>query len=211
MQALVRVWGREMLICWAKGSFFTRLKLLQGKHQRVSKSESVVVRLPRFRYVFKLFQVLLFPCNPNRLFPTLLLIFCSVFMSLTKSELPPLTNYFFSQQAFPYPISSKQLTKAPLILMALSQDRFGSLLVNLRCSASGQFRVCFTLLFPGCITIPKKQQSTKLRTPDLAQTTCWAWGFLGGSKRETLLWLCWNLSCSLRTFQICGVTEISEL
>lgn len=105
----------SLLICWASGSVFTQLKVLQGKHQRVSKSDSVIVRLPKFRCLFELFEVSLLPCSPSRLFPTLPLFSWPAFTSLPKSKLLPLTNIiFFSLQASPYLISSKQLTENPL-------------------------------------------------------------------------------------------------
>lgn len=120
VQALILWEFREgsLLICWASGSVFSWLKGLQGKHQRVSKSDSVIVRLPKFRCLLELFEVSLLPCSPSRLFPTLPLFSWPAFTSLPKSKLLPLTNifffFFFSLQASPYLISSKQLTETPL-------------------------------------------------------------------------------------------------
>lgn len=202
--------GRELLICWASGSFFTRQKVLQGKHQRVSKSDSVIVRLPKFRCLFELFEVSLLPCNPNRSFPTLPLFSWPAFMSLPKPKLLPLTNIFFPSRPpliqfllNSWPKPSRFWQHSTRKDLALCQPVCVALLVS-------QFRVCFTLCIPGCITIPEKQQSTKLRTPDLTQTTCWVLGFFWELKGKVRCGCFGGLAVSPKASQICGVLEVSE-
>lgn len=96
---LVRVQERELLICWISGSFSAQLEVLQGKHQRISKSNSLIVSLPKFRYIFEPFEVSLLPCNPKGSLPILPLFFWPAFMSLPKSKL--LTLIFFFSAGFP--------------------------------------------------------------------------------------------------------------
>lgn len=122
---LVIVRERELLICWVSGSFSTQLEVQQGKHQRISKSDSLIVRLPKFRCIFELFEVSLLPCNPNRSLPILPLFSWPAFTSLPKSKLFTWIfkkNFFFPQQDSPYPISSKQLTKLPIICLPSTRN-----------------------------------------------------------------------------------------
>lgn len=109
---LVRVPGRELLIPWASGSFFTWLKILRGKHQRVSKSDSVIISLPNFRCSFELLEFSLLPCNPRGLSPTLPLFSWPAFTSLPNMffflSRPPLIQFLLPADQSPLNFGNTQ-------------------------------------------------------------------------------------------------------
>lgn len=197
---LVRAQERELLICRVSVPFSTQLEALQGKHQRISKSDFLIVRLPKIRCIFELFEVSLLTCNPNGLLPIPCLFSWLAFMSLPKSKLLTLIFFFFcvfcfSQQASPYLISSKQLTKPPLIVYPPPG--------NSLCThqpAISLLKVCFTLCIPGNIYLAR--ETAKLKVEVTWLNKCYLLALVGFLRTggESLLCLFSELSCVSKGF-----------